>query len=260
MADIREGLPCWADVTLPDVEEGKRFYGQLFGWTFDRAADEYGGYAQAWAGGAAAAALAPQLPGQGAVAPPAWNLYLASEDVPATADRVRAAGGDVLVEPMLIGDFGSMCVGRDPGGVVFGVWEPGTHRGFGARGEPGTYAWAEVYTRDGAAADAFFSSVFPYETVAVEGPPAVDYALWQLDGGPCLGRYRFPPDAPGDIAPHVEVFFAVGDCDAAVATARGLGGRLIDGPMDSPYGRYAAVADSQGANFMVIDLETTTAA
>ena len=29
-----EGVPCWADAMLSDVEAGKRFYGELFGWTF----------------------------------------------------------------------------------------------------------------------------------------------------------------------------------------------------------------------------------
>ena len=29
-----EGVPCWVDAQLPDVEAGKRFYGELFGWTF----------------------------------------------------------------------------------------------------------------------------------------------------------------------------------------------------------------------------------
>jgi len=29
-----EGVPCWVDAQLADVEAGKRFYGELFGWTF----------------------------------------------------------------------------------------------------------------------------------------------------------------------------------------------------------------------------------
>jgi len=33
-----------------------------------------------------------------------------------------------------------------------------------------------------------------------------------------------------------------------------LGGKLQFGPMDSPYGRFAALIDPQGAAFAVIDL------
>lgn len=34
MAAFARSAPCWVDVQLPDLEAGKRFYGELFGWTF----------------------------------------------------------------------------------------------------------------------------------------------------------------------------------------------------------------------------------
>ncbi|GAA3058425.1 hypothetical protein GCM10020000_46470 [Streptomyces olivoverticillatus] len=57
---IPEGMPCWADAMLPDVEAGKRFYGELFGWTFEDSGGEYGHYTQAFHDGKNVAALAPQ--------------------------------------------------------------------------------------------------------------------------------------------------------------------------------------------------------
>ena len=35
MSGFAEGAPCWADVMVPDLESGKHFYGELFGWTFE---------------------------------------------------------------------------------------------------------------------------------------------------------------------------------------------------------------------------------
>ncbi len=64
----------------------------------------------------------------------------------------------------------------------------------------------------------------------------------------------FPPDVP----PYINVYFAVDDCDAAVARATERGGVLRFGPVDSPFGRFAAVGDPQGANFSLIDLTTTS--
>jgi uncharacterized protein len=47
-----EGKSCRADVTLSDVEAGKRFHGELFGWTFDPSGPlEQGSYAPARLGG-----------------------------------------------------------------------------------------------------------------------------------------------------------------------------------------------------------------
>ncbi len=64
----------------------------------------------------------------------------------------------------------------------------------------------------------------------------------------------FPPEVP----PYINVYFGVDDCDAAVARATDRGGVLRFGPMDSPFGRFAAISDPQGAHFSVIDLTRTT--
>lgn len=63
----------------------------------------------------------------------------------------------------------------------------------------------------------------------------------------------FPPEVP----PYVNVYFGVDDCDEAVARATARGGVLRFGPMDSPFGRFAAISDPQGASFSVIDMSTT---
>ncbi|WP_234320191.1 VOC family protein [Streptomyces sp. SBT349] len=246
-----EGEPCWADATVLDVDAGKRFYGELFGWDFGEGSPEYGGYAEATSGGKVVAALAPQMAGQ--EAPPAWTLYFASPDVAATARKVREMGGRVLLDPMDVGDLGRMLLAAEPGGVIFGVWQGGQHPGFGRRGEPGSFVWAEVVTPDPDGADAFFPAVFPFEAERVVGPPEFDYQVWNVAGRAVAGRMALPSGAPAGTPPHAEVYFGVEDCDAAVETVRRLGGRVIGGPNDSPFGRVASVADDQGVEFTVID-------
>jgi predicted enzyme related to lactoylglutathione lyase len=68
---------------------------------------------------------------------------------------------------------------------------------------------------------------------------------------------RMTEDFPPEVPPYINVYFTVADCDDAVAAATGLGGVLRFGPMDSPFGRFAALSDPQGANFSVIDITTT---
>lgn len=46
-----------------------------------------------------------------------------------TADKVEAAGGTVVVEPMDVMDIGRMAFFADPTGAVFGVWQPKTFTG-----------------------------------------------------------------------------------------------------------------------------------
>lgn len=61
------------------------------------------------------------------------------------------------------------------------------------------------------------------------------------------------PEFPVELPPHVNVYFAVEDTDRAVEAIRRLHGRVTRGPADSPFGRWAAVTDDQGANFAIID-------
>jgi hypothetical protein len=119
-----------------DLEGAKSFYGDVLGWTFSEASTEYGNYTEAYADGKAVAAVVPPMPG---AEESAWCLYFASPDAAATAKRIRDTGGEVLMEPMKVGDFGTMPLARDPSGVVFGVWQAGVHEGFQAKAVPGAY-------------------------------------------------------------------------------------------------------------------------
>ncbi|GGJ29856.1 hydrolase [Streptomyces brasiliensis] len=237
-----------------DVEGAKGFYGDVLGWTFGESSSEYGNYTQAYANGKAVAAVVPPMPGQEGQSQ--WCLYFASPDAAATAATIRDNGGEVLMEPMQVGDFGTMCLAREPGGAVFGVWQAGVHEGFEATGAPGAYCWAEVFTREPGRTDTFLPAVFPY-TAQQTQDDAVDFRIFSLGGQPVLGRMRMTDDFPPEVPSYINVYFGVDDCDGAVARATKLGAILRFGPMTSPFGRFAALTDPQGANFSVIDLTTT---
>ncbi|MFG2026561.1 VOC family protein [Streptomyces sp. NPDC048825] len=256
MAVEPEGTPCWADAMFSDVEGAKSFYGDVLGWTFGEASTEFGNYTEAYANGKAVAAVVPPMPG--AEEQSAWCLYLSSPDVMATAARIRDNGGEVLMEPMEVGDFGSMLLARDPSGVVFGVWQAGRHEGFEAKAVPGAYCWAEVFTREPERSDAFFPAVFPYTAQQMEiEEEEMDFRLFNIDKQPVLGRMKMTGEFPPEVPPYINVYFTVEDCDAAVAKATERGGVLRFGPMDTHFGRFAALSDPQGALFSVIDITTT---
>jgi predicted enzyme related to lactoylglutathione lyase len=61
------------------------------------------------------------------------------------------------------------------------------------------------------------------------------------------------PPMPG-IPTFWGIYFSVADTDATVEKAKSLGGALIAGPMDIEPGRFAVLADPQGAMFNVIKM------
>jgi predicted enzyme related to lactoylglutathione lyase len=116
--------------------------------------------------------------------------------------------------------------------------------------------WNEFMTRDYAAAKTFFADVvgFTYTEIgAASDAGGFEYSTAELDGDTVGGIGTMPAEVPAQVPPHWRVYFAVEDCDAAVAHVEKLGGSTLRPPADMPYGRHADVADPQGAMFCVIN-------
>lgn len=242
------GTPCWVDLMTPDQPAARAFYSALFGWAVDVGPEETGHYGMAALDGRSVAGIGGMM---GMEHPPVWNTYLAVADADATAERVEAAGGAVVAPPTDVMDFGRMAFVSAPGGGVFGLWQAGTHLGAGLVNEPGSVSWNEFMTRDYAGAKAFLAAVFGCTFTDIGGD-AFDYSTIEVDGTTVGGVGTLPPDVPELVPPHWRVYFAVADCDQAVARVAELGGAVQRPPMDMPYGRHADVADPQGAMFSLI--------
>ncbi|WP_188268289.1 MULTISPECIES: VOC family protein [unclassified Streptomyces] len=262
MAVRIEGTPCWVDAQLPDLQAGKRFYGELFGWTFDPSR------AEALLHGRRVAGLLPKRDGR---MPTTWTLYLATPNAGTLATRIKAAGGQMVMEPYPVGPFGVLALAADPGGAVFGIRQEGDGDGFEVTGEPGTFRWMEVHTRLPDAVDTFYASVFGYlgrqaDPREAGMGPGFDYRVWSPPGArpgadaDFGGRAVITEDFPAEMPGHVLVHFAVADCDEACATAVRLGGRVAVPPTDTPHGRVAVLHDDQGARFAVVAAPRTPAA
>ncbi|MFC4494445.1 VOC family protein [Streptomyces ovatisporus] len=262
---LAEGVPCWADAMLSDVEAGKRFYGRLFDWTFGEPDAASGGYTMAFRDGRHAAGLFAKPDGR---LPTVWNLHLATADVRAAVARIRGAGGDVLTEPSVVGGDRTVAVAADPSGAVFGLLEvrPGAQAGFGVRREHGAYIWTEVATRDArkAAVDEFYADVFGYGMRQIGD--GFDFMMWTPAGAPADeehaigGRSLLEEIYPAQMPAHFLTYFAVDDCDTAVHRALRMGGRAVREAEDSPYGRYAVLADDQGTQFAVLEIPSAAVA
>lgn len=249
------GTPSWVDMSVDDVQKAIAFYSGLFGWQGQQSGPEFGGYVTFTKDDRPVAGVGPsQQPGQ----PPAWTTYLASDDVERTAGKIKEAGGQVIVDPMAIGEFGRMVVAVDPGGAVFGVWQAGTHTGFGLANEPGSVTWNENLSRgDYETNRKFYTAVFGHEYTEM-GEGDIHYATMELGGSPVGGIGEVSEDFQAGAPAHWLTYFAVADPDAAAAKATELGGRVVKEPEDSPYGRIAVVADDQGATFAVIGAQPST--
>jgi predicted enzyme related to lactoylglutathione lyase len=243
VAGYVEGVPSWVDLATSDPPAAIAFYSELLGWEVE----DGPGYHFCRVRGHAVAGINGGRPPEGI--PTAWTPYMACDDADAVADRALARGGSIVFAPRDVDTQGRAGWAADPLGAVFGLWEAGDHVGATLAGEAGTMVWTELSTPDLDAVQPFYAEVFGHVWEPLDAG-GVRYATFAVDGVPVGGALEEPPGGPTVWTPA----FGVTDTDAAVATARRLGAEVIAGPLDSPYGRYAALRDAQGAFFSVISV------
>jgi predicted enzyme related to lactoylglutathione lyase len=246
-----EGGPVWIDLGSPDVKAATAFYTQLFGWTSLSAGPEAGGYVFLQQGGKTAAACGP-LTEQGAT--PAWTVYFGTHDIDVAAKSVDQAGGHTRVAPMDVMGEGRMGQFTDPTGAPFALWQPGKTQGLGVVNVPGTLCWAELHTPDVATDRTFYDHLFGWQTKQMDMPGDMKYTM--LSTGADKDAFGGIMPTMGDEKPGWRIYFEVADCDATVAKAKTLGGKVLHpAEMMQGVGRMATLTDPHGAPFSVITSE-----
>lgn len=241
------GAPCWVDLGAADFGRSRDFYCRVLGWEATEPVAELGGYVTFTSGGVPVAGGAPAQPGM----PDAWTLYVATDDAGRAVEAATAAGGTVLLAPMPVADLGTMAVLGDPSGAAIGLWQPGTHQGFGVVGEAGAPSWFELATRDHDGAVAFYRAVFGWDT-SVGDTAEVRYTVMLRGGEMVAGVMDASALLPDGAPPYWAVYFGVGDTDAALAEVTALGGSVVSPARDTPHGRMATAADPSGVAFKVV--------
>ncbi|AVH60974.1 MULTISPECIES: VOC family protein [Streptomyces] len=248
------GAPNWVDVGTSDIDGAIAFYGGLFGWQFQSAGPDAGGYGFFQLDGKTVAAGMQTTPEQG---PPSWTVYFQSPDAEATAKAAELAKGSVLMQPMDVMGEGHMAILADDAGVPFGIWQPGRNKGLDVAGDPGSLCWVELYTPDVPEAAAFYGSVFGWNTSAMPFPGGT-YTCINPAGteeeamfGGVVPLADDPTEA--ESGAYWLPYFEVTDTDAAVAKTQELGGTVRMPATDlEGVGRMAKLADPYGARFAVI--------
>lgn len=244
------GAPCWVELLSSDPDRATEFYGAIFGWTADAPATDFGGHVNFRRNGVLIAGM---MRNDGPTGQPdVWSTYLSVSDAKATTEAAVAAGAQVYVEPMEVGDLGSMSVVADPGGAAIGMWQPGAHQGSGLHSEPGAPCWYELHTRDHDGSLAFYRTVFGAATRPMSEDENFRYSVLVVEGNDTAGVLDAGAFLPDGVPSNWQVYIGVEDVDAALATAVELGGTVLMPAEDSPFGRLAQIADPTGASIKLV--------
>jgi predicted enzyme related to lactoylglutathione lyase len=250
------GTFCWPELATTDQKGAVDFYRALFGWDVVESpigpTETYSMFnINGKNVGGAYSMRAEEL--QHGV-PPHWNAYVMVANADEAVKRAQALGANVLAPAFDVMDAGRMAVLQDPTGASFCVWQAGKHSGAALLRETGALCWTELATRDTKAAEQFYTSLFGW-TAKTGTDGGMEYTEFSNQGTGQAGMMPMVPQM-GDAPPYWMPYFAVADCDVAVAKTKDLGGQIYMPPADIPkVGRFAVLADPQGAPFAVIKVE-----
>lgn len=240
-----DGTPTWIDLGIPDLDRAMDFYRALFGWEYDVGSEETGRYTICLLQGRAVAAVMPN-PDAGATAC-GWNVYFATPDCDATANRITDAGGTLIMEPMDVMEQGRMAMAKDPVGAQFGLWQARAFFGCQVVNEINTLLRNDLVTPDPQPARDFYAAVFGFTLDSNPDLPGGDFTFLRRPDGHEIGGVTGDPSATSSAW---GTLFEVADTEAAVAAARAAGGTARE-PWEMTYGRIASITDPFGASFFV---------
>ena len=245
------GAPNWVDLSTPDIDSASGFYRNLFGWAIETSETPMGDYLIGAVDGQQVAGMmaqGPDLQGMPAV----WTVFVYVEDVDAVAVTAADAGGQVLQRPFDLPDDGRVGVIADPAGAMLGIISGPKPEGVYFSQRPGAVCWVEVLTRDQAAAEGFYAAVFGWKAFT-EMTGGTAYTMLKLDDDDVGGMMAMPDEVPRDAPSHWAVYFAVSDCVEAEQRAVELGGQVLRPTTPIEIGKFAVLADPQGATFNLME-------
>jgi len=243
------GAPSWIDLMSADTERARTFYGGLFGWECEDPNPEFGGYANFTLDGIRIAGLMSKMEPD---LPDVWSVYIDVPDATVATGRLKDNGGQVFAGPQPVGDLGTMVVASDVGGAMIGMWQAGTHAGFGIHNEPNAPAWFELLTPAYDVSLEFYRAVFDWDLGDMSDGDEFRYSVVKIGDLQYAGIMDSTGVMPEGVPPFWQVYFQVTSADRSSEKLVELGGTVQRPAEDTPYGRLVSCADPMGAGFNLI--------
>jgi len=240
------GKIVWHDLLTTDIEASRKFYGGLFGWTFEEVPislgfGNSGNYLLIRHKGELVGGMVDTERLGTKVNNSQWVVLMSVDDVDLAVQNVLDAGGEIMTPPTDLNERGRIAVVTDNSGALFAILQTRDGDPIDSSAAFGSFMWDEVWVPDSAAAANFYSSIAPFQPVSLETGRDSVYRGLAVDGRPRMGILQDPiEELPPTWASYIRVedmgvldkVAALGGEVLLPAATRDVGGQvaLIAGP------------------------------
>jgi uncharacterized protein len=252
-AEHHAGKMVWADLVTPDLAAAEKFYGGLFGWTFQSIHAGSSDYAVAMLDGRPIGGMMQKPIPSGEHHQSAWLTFLAVSDVDVVKRTALAHGAKVLADSRSYPMRGRQSVLSDPEGAVFAILASSSGDSPDYLPVPGEWIWSSLHAKDAGAEAAFYQELFGYDVFDLPSDDDLDHLILSTDDYARASANSFPSGSARR-HPHWLNFVRVENAANMAAKVVAMGGRVLVEPrVDRHGGMLAVVADPAGAPFGLME-------
>jgi predicted enzyme related to lactoylglutathione lyase len=246
-AEHHAGKMIWADLVTPDLATAEKFYGGLFGWTFQPIHAGDINYAVAMLDGRPIGGLVQKAIPAGQHQQSAWLTFLATNDLEGVKKLAVSHGAKVLSDIKSYPMRGRQCVLSDPEGAVFALLASSSGDTPDYLVGTGDWIWSSLHAKDAGAEAAFYQNLLGYDVFDLPSDDGLEHLILSTDD---YARASANDLEQGSARRHSHWlnFVRVENAAQSAAKAVAMGGRVLVEPrVDRHGGMLAVVADPAGA-------------
>jgi predicted enzyme related to lactoylglutathione lyase len=247
------GKMIWADLTTPDLAAAEKFYGGLFGWTFQRIRAGDVNYAVALLDGRPIGGMIEKTIPAGQHQQSVWLTFLAANDIDGVKKLAVSHGAKVLKDIKSYPLRGRQCVLSDPEGAAFALLASSSGDTPDYLPATGDWIWSSLHAKDAGAEAAFYQNLLGYDVFDLPSDDGLEHLILSTDDYARASANDLERDSAHRRS-HWLNFVRVENTAATAAKVVATGGRVLVEPRaDRHGGMLAVVADPAGAPFGLME-------
>jgi predicted enzyme related to lactoylglutathione lyase len=247
-SETHPGKFIWHDLMCQDIPSVKKFYTELFGWTYMDLENSDNEYAIVLHDNKPIAGIFKLKDSNRSEHYSQWINYLSVDNMTAAINYVKENGGSIYRETFQLPHRGVVSFVFDSQHAVLALVKSSS--GDPKDGEPiyNQWLWTELWTNDVDNSLKFYTDLFGYKNRTFQTRSDNKYYVLQKDGRPRAGIVKIPFE---NVKPNWLPYIAVKDPSEIVEKVKQLGGKVYLSTKGIVGNNAAIIADPSGAVFAV---------
>lgn len=246
--EFRPGKFVWRDLMTHDIPAVKKFYSELFGWTYLDIGESDNDYTVVLHDGKPIAGMFKLRDVDPKQNYSQWISYLSVADMNQAINYIKASGGKIYRDPFELPNRGTISFVFDSQQAILALVKSSS--GDPADQDPvyNQWFWTELWTNDVQNSVKFYTELFGYNQRTFDTRAENQYHVLELKSKPRAGVIKIPFE---NVKPHWMPYIAVKDPSEIVKKVEQLGGSVYLGTEGIAGNNAAIIADPSGAVFTV---------